>query len=538
MKVHTPPFFASVEEFERFGAIQRDAIQKGERYMRTEVMMRKKDRTVFPAEVTGTFYLNNGDVSKITAMVRDITDRKNAEENLIKSEKKYRGLVDNSIVGVFTSTLDGRLKFVNDSMTRMFDFDSPEKMIAKGSLELWRDINDRERFIDELKKQGQVTNFVLATITNTGQNKYVLFSAKLLGEDIIGMVMDITERKLAEDNLKKAFNEIESLQKQLQAESTYLQEEIKLEHNFEKIIGQSEVLKYVLHRVEQVATQDSTVLVLGETGTGKELIARALHKLSNRSKRPFVKVNCAALPSELIESELFGREKGAFTGATATQVGRFELAKGTTIFLDEIDEIPLELQSKLLRVIESGEFERLGSPRTLHSDARIIAATNRNLEEEVQKKSFREDLLYRLRIFPITVPPLRDRAEDIPLLVTSFIKFFARKMGKSSTLKVSLSTMQKLQSYSWPGNIRELKHVIEGAMITATGEKLKMEIPKTGKVSRDNLMSFEEMEREYLLKVLKAKNWKISGVNSAASILGMHPNTLRSRIKKLRLKRP
>ena len=457
---------------------------------------------------------------------------------LMESEKKYRGLVENSVVGVFISTLDGRFEFVNDSMVQMFDFHSPETLIAEGSLKLWQNTNDRQRFINELKKQGQITNFEAETITNTGQNQYVICSAKMLGENIIGMVMDITKRKQAENNLSKAYSEIKGLQKQLEAESAFLQEEIRLEHNFENIIGQSEALKYVLHRVEQVAPLESSVLILGETGTGKELIARALQKLSNRSKRPLVKVNCAALPGELIESELFGREKGAFTGATITQIGRFELARGSTIFLDEIGELPFKLQSKLLRVIESGEFERLGSPRTRHSDARIIAATNRNLEEEVRKNRFREDLFYRIRIFPITIPPLRDRAEDIPLLVESFVKFFSRTMGKSSTLEVSMSSMQELQSYSWPGNVRELRHMIEGAMITATGKKLKIEIPKNENVARDTLMSFEEMERKYLLRVLETKNWKIGGEDSASSILDMPSSTLRSRMKKLGLKRP
>ena len=351
--------------------------------------------------------------------------------------------------------------------------------------------------------------------------------------------MDISDRKQAEIELKEAYTEIKQLQIQLQAESAYLQEEIKLEHNFENIIGQSETLKYVLHRVEMVAPKDSTVILLGETGTGKELIARALHQLSSRNKRPLVKVNCAALPGELIESELFGREKGAFTGATTTQIGRFELANRSTLFLDEIGELPIELQAKLLRILESGEFERLGSSRTLHSDARIITATNRDLEAEVRKKRFREDLWYRLKVFPITVPPLRDRIEDIPLLVNNFIQLFSRKMGiRAQALKIPKRSMQALQSYSWPGNVRELKHAVENALISLEGNKLHFDLPKTADVATGKLKSFEEMEREYILEVLKAKNWKIEGKDSASSILGLPPSTLRSRIKKLGLKRP
>jgi chemotaxis protein methyltransferase CheR len=276
---------------------------------------------------------------------------------------------------------------------------------------------------------------------------------------------------------------------------------------------------------------------MGETGTGKELMARALHKLSPHSKRALVKVNCAALPGELIESELFGREKGAFTGATTTQLGRFELAKGSTLFLDEIGELPLELQAKLLRVLESGEFEKLGSSVTLHSDARIIAATNRILEEEVRKGRFREDLWYRLKVFPITVPPLRERKEDIPLLVKWFVDQFGKKMGKPTT-KIPKHAMQALQKYPWPGNIRELEHAIEGAIITARGEKLNFELPKNADAAPSDFTSLEQMERDYILQVLKARNWKIGGEDSAASTLGMHVSTLRARIKKLGLKKP
>jgi chemotaxis protein methyltransferase CheR len=472
-------------------------------------------------------------------LIRDISERKQAEEKLVKSEAKYRSLVDNSIVGVFESTTDGRFTFANDAMVQMFDFDSPEQMIAHGSLELWNDIQNRERMLAELQKHGRVSNFEAEAVTRTERHIHVLFSAKQIDDRISGMVMDISDRKQAEIELKEAYTEIEQLQIQLQAESAFLQEEIKLEHNFENIIGQSEELKYVLHRVEMVAPQDSTVILLGETGTGKELIARAIHQLSSRNKRPLMKVNCAALPGELIESELFGREKGAFTGATTTQIGRFELADKSTLFLDEIGELPFELQAKLLRVLESGEFERLGSPRMLHSDARIITATNRDLEAEVRKGRFREDLWYRLKIFPITVPPLRDRTEDIPLLVNHFVQLFSRKMGKkAASLKITKSSMRSLQSYPWPGNVRELMHVVESALITSEKNKLHFDLPKTADAATRKLKTFEEMEREYVLEVLKAKNWKIEGRDSASSILGLPPSTLRARIRKLGLKRP
>jgi len=351
------------------------------------------------------------------------------------------------------------------------------------------------------------------------------------------VLRDITERKKSEHQILKAHSEIKQLKDRIEAESVYLQEEIKLEHNFDNIIGQSESLSYVLYRVEQVAGTDSPVFIYGETGTGKELIARAIHQLSPRNQRALVKVNCAALPGDLIESELFGREKGAYSGAVSSQLGRFELAHGSTLFLDEIGEMPFDLQAKLLRVLESGEFEKLGNPKTLHSDARIIAATNRNLEEEVSKGRFRQDLWYRLNIFPITLPPLRERRDDIPLLVKHFMDHFAKKLGKPKVI-ISKETMQMLQAYIWPGNVRELEHTIESALITARGEKLKFDLPIISDDLSSDFKSLAEMEREYLLKVLEARNWKIEGADGAAQTLSMHPNTLRNRMNKLGIKRP
>jgi len=344
-------------------------------------------------------------------------------------------------------------------------------------------------------------------------------------------------RKHSELTLQEAYNQIESLKDRLEAETTYLQQEIKQEHNFENIIGQSQALKYVLYRVEQVSSTDSPVIVLGETGVGKELVARAIHKLSHRNKRALVKVNCAALPVNLVESELFGHEKGAFTGATMRQVGRFELASGSTLFLDEIGEMPMETQAKLLRVLESGEFERVGNPKTFYSDARIVASTNRDLEKAVREGVFRQDLWYRLKVFPISLPPLRERTEDIPLLVTWFLKELSRKLGKSG-IEIPKEAMRALQAYRWPGNVRELKHMIEVALITAHGKKLKLEFPETSYNGISIIKPLEEMERDYILQVLKEKKWKIGGADGVASALGMHPNTLRSRIKKLGIKKP
>ena len=354
-----------------------------------------------------------------------------------------------------------------------------------------------------------------------------------------GWIQDITERKQGELNLKAALSEIKELKEKLEVERAYLQEEIKLEYNYENIIGQSDGLNYVLYKVEQIASSDTTVLVLGETGTGKELVARAIHGLSPRKDRVLVKVNCATLPSNLIESELFGHEKGAFTGAHARQLGRFEVANGATLFLDEIGELPLELQSKLLRVIQDGEFERLGSSGTIKVDVRVIAATNRNLEEEVRKGRFREDLWYRLSIFPITVPPLRERKEDIALLVDFFVGKISKRLGKSIE-SIPTSVMNTLQDYQWPGNVRELENVLERAVINSSGPKLRLvdELKRPRKDLPTTQKTMEEVERDHIVRVLEQTNWKVSGKDGAAEILGLNRSTLRARIRKLGIHQP
>lgn len=342
-------------------------------------------------------------------------------------------------------------------------------------------------------------------------------------------------KKMAEASLV----EIKGLQVQLEMEKAYLQEEIKLEHNYTNIIGQSDALKYVLYKIEQIASSDTTVLILGETGTGKELIARAIHEVSLRKNRTLVKVNCAALPANLIESELFGHEKGAFTGSQSRHIGRFEIANGGTFFLDEIGELPLELQGKLLRVLQDGEFERLGSTQTIRVDTRIIAATNRNLEEEVRKGGFREDLWYRLNIFPITSPPLRDRRDDIPLLVDYYVKKISKRMGKTIYI-IPMLTMETLQQYHWPGNIRELENVLERAVINTSGPKLRLadELRKPAKEPYASPKTLAAVEHDYILQVLLQTSWKISGKNSAAEILDLDRSTLRARMNKLNIVKP
>jgi transcriptional regulator with GAF, ATPase, and Fis domain len=347
-------------------------------------------------------------------------------------------------------------------------------------------------------------------------------------------------RQKANEKLLYAFSEIERLKEQLEAENVYLREDIKMQHNFDEIIGQSDALRYVLYRVEQVAGTDATVLIQGETGTGKGIVAHAIHGRSPRRDRSMITVNCAALPANLIESELFGREKGAFTGSHARQMGRFEVADKGTVFLDEIGELPLELQAKLLRVIQDGEFERLGSPHTMKVDVRIIVSTSRNLMEEINKGRFREDLYYRLNVFPITIPPLRQRKNDVPLLVDHFLKKFGRKMGREIT-SIPREIMKVLQNYAWPGNIRELEHVIERAVITTQGPVLRLAEPIDAGRIPDRMvdpLSINDVEREHILKVLEKTEWRIEGNKGAASLLNLNPSTLRSRMQKLGIVRP
>ena len=337
--------------------------------------------------------------------------------------------------------------------------------------------------------------------------------------------------------LQDALTEIRHLKEQVERENIYLREEIKLEHNFEEIIGESKTLKTLLFKVQQVASTDSTVLITGETGTGKELIARAIHDTSPRKDRSLVKVNCSALPANLIESELFGHEKGAFTGASAKRIGRFELAHNATLFLDEIGELPRELQPKLLRVIQEGELERVGSSRTIPVNVRVIAATNRNLEEEVRAGNFRQDLFYRLNVYPLSVPPLRERIEDIPFLVHAFVRKLNKKLG-TSIEKIPQRTMDALQKYDWPGNIRELENAIERAVITTQGKILQVEIPDSRLVLPETAHTLEAIERAHILKILALKHWRIEGPKGAAVLLGLNPSTLRARMRKLDIHKP
>ncbi len=450
--------------------------------------------------------------------------------------------------------LDSGLKVVtaNPSFYRTFNVKSDE---TEGVLIY--DLGNRQWDIPKLRKLledilPQNTNFHDFEVEHdfeTIGRKIMRLNARRIYDQgnqtqlILLAIEDVTEREYYKRHLEEIVEErtaeIRKLKEKLELERAYLQEEIKLEYNHENIIGQSDAINYVFFKVEQIADTDTNILILGETGTGKELVARAIHGLSLRKKRTLVKMNCAALPANLIESELFGHEKGAFTGADSRRLGRFEIADGATLFLDEIGELPLELQPKLLQVIQSGEFERLGSSHTIKVDVRIIAATNRNLEEEVHKGYFREDLWYRLNIFPITMPPLRDRLDDIPLLVNFYVDKISKRLGKSIEM-VPVRVMDALREYHWPGNIRELENVIERAVINTSGPKLRLvdELKKPHTELFRPERTLENVERDYIVSVLDQVNWKVSGKNSAAEILGLDRSTLRARMRKLGIQKP
>jgi PAS domain S-box-containing protein len=495
----------------------------------------------------------------VCAVMVDITERKKMEEALKTSETRYRRLFEAAQDGILILDAEtGQIVDVNPFLLEMLGY-SHEELLGKKLWEIgtFRDIEASKATSSELKSKGYVRYHDLPLETKEGRpiavefvsNVYLVNHYKVIQCNI----RDTTERKLIAEALKKSHNELErqavelrtalseikTLKDQLEIENIYFRQEIKMRHQFDHILGQSDGLKYVLYRAEQVAPMSTTVLILGETGTGKELIAAAIHNMSPRKDRPLITVNCASLPGNLIESELFGREKGAFTGADTRQIGRFEVANGSTLCLDEIGELPLEVQAKLLRVIQHNEFERLGSSHTVKVDVRIVATTNRNLEEEVRKGRFREDLYYRLNVFPITVPPLRQRKEDIPLMVQAFVERYSRKLRKQIT-SIQKETMKALQDYPWPGNVRELESIIERAVILCPGpvlqlaDKLEISSPPPSLAVK----TLEETERNQILKTLSETRWRIEGKDGAAAILGLHPSTLRARMHKLKIIRP
>jgi len=509
------------------------------------------------------------------------TGRRQVDEALKISETRYRRLFETAQDGILLLDADtGQIFDVNPFLIKMLGY-SHKDFLGKNLWEIgpFRDIAASRLRFSELQTKGYVRYEHLPLETRDGRlidvefvsNVYLVDHKKIiqcnvrditlrkqaeeglqkahaemeqrvkertenLAEANQQLLLEIKERKQAEESVREALKEVKQLKNQLREENLYLREEINLIHSHKDIVGNSKAIMTVLKQIEQVAPTGSTVLIQGDTGTGKELLAHTIHKLSSRKGRLMIKVNCAALPPTLIESELFGREKGAFTGALSKQIGRFELADTSTIFLDDIDTLPLELQAKLLRVLESGEFERLGSPHIMKTDVRIISATNRNLAGLVSEGRFREDLYYRLNVFLITVPPLRDRREDILPLIWFFVQGLSKKMGKRFE-SIPQQSVEALQVYSWPGNVRELRNIIERAMIITTGTVLHIEVPKIEQLKTDQLITLNEIEKLHIIGALNTTGWQVSGKDGAAKILGLNPKTLESRMQKLGIQR-
>lgn len=461
-------------------------------------------------------------------------NRIRVEEQLRQSEQRFKDLFAEAPIAYVHEDTDTRFLDANQAAMRILGITPDQVPGLLGSSFVPNTIEAQRRLQEALKSTENSTNSDGVVLElrrkDNGQPIWIQWWSKLdpSRHYMRTMFIDITERVLMEQE-----------QARLQAQNLYLQEEIKSTHNFDDIIGRSPVLQSLLSQVQRVALTDASVLIQGESGTGKELIARAIHAASHRKHRPLIKVNCAALPSSLIECELFGHEKGAFTGAISKRIGRFELAEGGTLFLDEVGEIPLDVQVKLLRVIQEREFERVGGQIPIKMDVRVITATNRNLLSEVAAKNFREDLFYRLNVFPLTTPSLRERLEDIPLLVSFLIGKFAPKIGKKIA-GVSAKSMQRLQSYRWPGNIRELENVIERAIILADAPILEVEpdqLPSLAdngvKLAQDSNASLDTVAKQHILNVLEQTRWIIEGPNGAAKLLNLKPSTLRYRMQKL-----
>ena len=562
-----------------------------------DIFALRKDGAEFPAEISLS-YLDTDDGLLVSAAIRDATERKQKEHSLAE-QLRFEHLIS-EIASTLSQVKPGELDMViNDALRqvgRFFGVDrcSLNQFSADGTqfrvTHLWRaDDSNPEDPVIRLELNREFPWFVKKILaresiylsrlddlpTEAAAERQFCLDLGIRSTAVVPLVADeavlgnlgITSsvpmtwpvelpprfkllcdifasalaRRRKEAELRDAFQEIDRLKDRLEAENIYLQEEVERSYQFEDIVGDSPALERVLLFIEQVAPTDAAVLVRGETGTGKELVARALHGLGKRKHRPLVKVNCAALPTSLIESELFGHEKGAYTGAVEKRMGRFELADEGTLFLDEIGDLPLELQAKLLRVVEDGEFERLGSSKTLKVDVRVIAATNRDLEKAISEGRFREDLYYRLAVFPIDVPPLRARTGDIPLLVGYMLDKHRGRL-KKNVRRVARETMERLKAYPWPGNVRELENVIERALILSPGETLVLDetlgMSLRERGGEPDSQSMETMERSHILSVLESCGWRIRGKGGAADRLDINPSTLRSRMKKLGIDRP
>ena len=498
----------------------------------------RKDGTRFWANAVITSIKDqNGSLLGFAKVTSDFTERRNAEEALRHNEQKLRALFEYSPDAIVASDEEGRIKDMNAQVERFFGYTREElegQSIEVLVPERFRGTHPRHRkeYSNQARVRTMGAGLALCGLRKDGSE----FPVDIMlgpvetaeGRIVLSVIRDLTEKREVEEALQRS-----------EREKTYLKEELNTESRFEDIVGESVILKRVLKHVETVAATDVTVLILGETGTGKELIARAIHQLSSRHERTLVKLNCAAIPTGLLESELFGHERGAFTGAISRKIGRLELAHEGTLFLDEIGDLPLDLQPKILRALQEKEFERLGGTRTIPINVRLVAATNRDLAKMVETREFRSDLYYRLRVFPIMIPALRERREDIPLLVRYFVDKFARRMDRRIET-VPNDVMRALTRWDWPGNIRELENFMERAVLLSKGPALRIplaELELPDEPSTNDDATLESNDREHILKVLRETKGKIAGPSGAAARLGLKRTTLNSKLKKLGIER-
>jgi formate hydrogenlyase transcriptional activator len=549
----------------------------------------RKDGREFPVEISQS-PLETKDGMLVSTAIRDVSERKRIQE--LGSELGFEKL-SSRLLGTFinlpTALMDGEIenaleqvvgafgtnrailceidsstsspivthrwdwpgiphspRIVNDSLPWLYnrilkgeltELSRPEELPkeARAELEFMKSAGLRSAIVVPLLIGGKL----IGCLATSSYRKRILWDSVLISrfQQVGNVFANALARRRDDERLQAAFSQISDLKERLERENTYLREEIELEHDHTTVIGQSIAIRSVLKKAEQVASTDSVVLLSGETGAGKELIARTIHELSKRKDKPMVKVNCAAMPATLIESELFGREKGAYTGALSREIGRFELANGGTIFLDEIGELPTELQSKFLRVLQDGEFERLGSSKTVQVDTRVIAATNRDLQVAIKDGKFREDLYYRLSVFPIDLPPLRERREDLLALTWHLLKDLCKRMGRNVE-SIDPATLKAFQAYSWPGNVRELRNVIERYLILNPGPVFRAEVPESDESPSLVGQNLDDVERRHIQQVLQKTRWRIRGKGGAAEHLGLKPTTLEARMKKLGIARP